>query len=106
METIAKITTETKAKAVVLDESAQALVNELVDLRLQATAIRKRNEEITQVLKGILGDAELGLVDDRVRVSVSRYASRSTDFDAFESAFPELFKLFVKETAQSRLNIK
>lgn len=106
METIAKITTETKATAVVLDAQAQALVNELAELRIQGTAIRKRNEEITEMLKALLGDAEVGLVEDRVRVTVSRYVSRSTDYDGLEGAFPEIYKAFVKETAQSRLNLK
>jgi predicted phage-related endonuclease len=78
--------------AVELDANAQALVNEYISTRTMVTELEKTKKELEAQVKELLGDAEVALVDGKVRLQVSKRQREGTDRKILAELFPEAYE--------------
>lgn len=109
METkvIRKVVTEvaTERKASDLTPLAD-VINEFITTRDMLNTLEKSKKALEAQIKEALGDAEVGLVGDAVRIEVSKRERKGVDTKALAEAFPEAYEACQTMTEYSVLIVK
>lgn len=79
-------------QAVVLDATTQAVVDEFAATRDMINALEKTKKELEAKIKEVLGDAEVGIVDGKVRIEQSQRSRTGVDSKKLALAFPEAYE--------------
>ncbi len=83
--------------AVVLDSEALNIVNEFFSTRTLANELAKRQKDLEAQVKTILGDAEVGIYDGKVRIERDIRERENLDKKLLMSAFPEAYEAVVSK---------
>ena len=82
---------QTEQTAVILSKEDLAIVNEFFETRTMVNQLGKTQKELEALVKKILGDAEVGVVDGKVRIERETRSKNYLDPKKLKSAFPEAF---------------
>jgi predicted phage-related endonuclease len=82
---------QTEQTAVILSKENLAIVNEFFETRTMVNQLSKTQKELEALVKEILGDAEVGVVDGKVRIERETRSKNYLDPKKLKSAFPEAF---------------
>jgi predicted phage-related endonuclease len=82
---------QTEQTAVVLSKDDLAIVNEFFETRTMVNQLSKTQKELEALVKEILGDAEVGVVNGKVRIERETRSKNYLDPKKLKSAFPEAF---------------
>ena len=109
METkvIRKVVTEVATERKAVDLTALAnVINEFVTTRDMLNTLAKSNKALEAQIKEALGDAEVGLVNEALRIEVSKRERKGIDNKALAEAFPEAFEACQTKTEFTVLVVK
>ncbi len=83
---------QTEQTAIVLSKEELAIVNEFFETRTMVNQLGKTQKELEALVKEILGDAEVGVVDGKIRISKETRSKNYLDPKMLQKAFPEAFE--------------
>lgn len=89
-------TVSAQSSAVVLDKSAEALIQEFNRAKEVIKEMTERKEAAEQALKELLAGAEIGLIDGVQRVKLSARTRSDIDRDDLQEVYPEAYELCLK----------
>lgn len=89
-------TVSAQSSAVVLDKSAEALIQEFNTAKAVIKEMTERKEAAEQALKELLAGAEIGLIDGVQRVKLSARTRSDIDRDDLKEVYPEAYELCLK----------
>lgn len=88
-----------------LPDEAAALIQEYEKYQEEEQRAQERMDTAANQLKGLLGEAELGIIGDR-QVTWKTIKSERLDSKALRADHPEIHKKYVKESSYRRFSIK
>jgi len=103
-----KVVTEvaTERTAVALDKATAEIINEFVSTRDLINNLEKTKKELEAQIKSVLGDAEVGVVDGKVRIEVSKRTRAGVSTEVLKTAYPEAYEASKTSTDYSVLVVK
>ena len=82
----------TEQTAVVLSKEDLAIVNEFFETRTMVNELGKTQKELEAQVKKILGEAEVGIVDGKIRIERNIRHKNYLDPKKLKEAFPEAYE--------------
>lgn len=94
VKVISKVVQEvsTERTALSLSKEQLAIVNEFFETRTMVNDLTKRQKALEAEVKEIIGDHEVGVFDDKVRIEQSFRSREGLDTEKLKTAFPEAYE--------------
>jgi hypothetical protein len=105
----ATVVEETKTvtkTAVELYPTEVDILESFLKARAEETEAKKEKERLSALLKDILGDAEVALVNGEVRAEILRYPRVTIDSKLLFESFSEAYEATARETIITRIQAK
>lgn len=105
-KTTTSTTTTIERTSVALDSLTADAIAEWVEVKDTIKALEARKEALDAHIKSMLGDAEVGTIDGKVRIEVSHRERNTVDSKALAEAFPDAYEATKRTTAYTVLIAK
>jgi predicted phage-related endonuclease len=105
-KTTTSTTTTLDRESVSLDHTTAAAIEEWVEVKDMIKALEARKKALDSHIKEVLGDAEVGTIDGKVRIEVSHRQRNTVDTEALAEAFPEAYEATKRTTSYTVLITK
>lgn len=105
-KTTTSTTTTIDRASVALDSITADAIAEWVEVKDTIKALEERKKALDSHIKEMLGDAEVGTLDGRVRIEVSNRERVTIDSKSLAEAFPEAYEATKRTTAYTVLIAK
>jgi predicted phage-related endonuclease len=78
--------------SVELNADTQSVIDQFVATRTMITELEKTKKELEAQIKEVLGDAEVGIVDGKIRIEAQKRSRTGVDSKKLALAFPEAYE--------------
>jgi predicted phage-related endonuclease len=82
----------TEKTAVSLDKATAEIITEFVSTRDLINNLEKTKKELEAKIKEVLGDAEVGVLDGKIRIEVSKRNRTGVSTEVLKTAYPEAYE--------------
>lgn len=105
--TVTETRVEVSTEAANLDKKvAEALIVEFNGVKAAIKALEAKKAEVEASLRGMLGNAEVGLIDGVERVRIAHRNLSKIDREMLKTAFPEAYQATLVESPYTVLQAK
>ena len=104
--TVVEETKTVTKTAVELTDSEQEILESFLKARAEETEAKKEKERLSALVKDIIGDAQVALVNGEVRVEMLRYPRVTIDSKLLFESFSEAYEATARETIITRIQAK
>ncbi len=104
--TIVEDTKTVTKTAVELTDSEQEILESFLKARTEETEAKKEKERLSALVKDIIGDAQVALVNGEVRVELLRYPRVTIDSKLLFESFTEAYEATARQSVVTRIQAK